>query len=554
METQDQDWVRGILRDQARMESERSGYESTWRDIDRYIDPFGAGGFLQISLGNRRVEDLYDVTAIEGLDRCTAAIAGLTIPRNQKYELVGFADKELMKLPAVKRWCAHATDRKYDCRYAPHAGFETQAHEDIRQECKYGTAPLWVDEKKGVGLYYKALHLSEIWCDENYYGRIDRVHRKFEQTLRQSVDQFGLENLSDRVRTLWDDPKKRDDRHEILHMIRPNSQYENGKLGPIGKPVESAYIEPAEKHIIRRGGYYSNPIPVSRHITGPRDKYGRSPAMKVLATVRGLQLMARTVLDAGNKAVNPAYLFHDDAQITQLISKPGGMNPGGIDEYGRILVRPLEQGGSLPFGLELMNAERAVVDKSFLGEFFRLMSDPSDRQTATQVIETLQKEGVLIAPYIGRRETEKAYPVAERELDILMRADQIDPLPPEVLEAGARPVFTLTNPAARMARAEEVSGFTRWAEIGVQAASAGAPEALDRVNWDTGMQDVGELLGVRPTNIRTDDEVAAIRAARQDKEAAAEVATVAPQAAGAVLDLARANDLSNQLAAGGGMG
>lgn len=554
MEQQDEDWVRQVLADQGRMEGERAPYESTYRDIDRFIDPFGAGGFLQLSPGNRRIEDLYDVTAVEGLDRCTAAIAGLTIPRNQQYELVTFADKDLMKIPAVKRWCAHATERKYLCRYAPHAGFETQAHEDIRQECKYGTAPLWCDERKGVGLFYKSLHLSECYIDENYYGRVDRVHRRFTYTLRQIVDLFGLDALSDKMRVAWDDPKKRNDRFELIHMVRPNADLERGRLGPIGKPVESVYIGVDEKFVLRRGGYYTMPLTVSRHITGPRDKYGRSPAMKTLATVKGANAMARTLLDAGNRAVNPPILFHDDAQITQLITKPGGLNPGGIDEYGRILARPMETGGALPYGMELLEKEREVIDKSFLGEFFRLLSDPSDRMTATQVIETLQKEGVLIAPYIGRRETEKAQPISERELDILMRADQIDPFPDEVLEAGARPIFVMQNPAARMARAEEVGAFTRWVEIGVQAASAGAPEALDRVNWDSGMVEIGEVLGVKPTHIRTDEEVDAIRQSRQQQQEMANVAEVAPKAAGAVLDLAKANDLSNQLAGGGGLG
>lgn len=553
MEQQDEQWVRQILADQSRMEGERIPYESTYRDIDRFIDPFGSGGFLQLYAGNRRVEDLYDVTALEGLDRCTAAIAGLTIPRNQRYESVAFADKELMKLPAVKRWCAHATERKYLCRYAPQAGFETQAHEDIRQECKYGTSALWVDERRGVSLFYKSVHLSEIWIDENYFGRVDRVHRKFELTLRQMVDQFGEEALSDRSRADWEDPKKRHNKREILHMLRPNADYERGRLGVLGKPIESAYIEVDQKHIIRRGGYYTMPLPVSRHITGPRDKYGRSPAMKVLATVKGANAMARTILDAGNRAVNPPILFHDDAQITQLITKPGGLNPGGIDEYGRILARPMETGGQLPYGMELLEQERNVIDKSFLGEFFRLLSDPGDRMTATQVVETLQKEGVLIAPYIGRRETEKAQPIAERELDILMRADQIDPFPPEVLEAAARPVFVMNNPAARMARAEEVGAFTRWVEIGVQAAAAGAPQALDRVNWDQGMQDVGEVLGVKPTHINTDEEVAAIREQRQGEQDMQNVAEVAPKVAGAALDLGRANQLAEQLGGGGGL-
>jgi hypothetical protein len=52
-----------------------------------------------------------------------------------------------MKLSNVQRWCEHATDRLFIARYAPDTGFETQAFEDIRQEGKYGTSPLWVGER-----------------------------------------------------------------------------------------------------------------------------------------------------------------------------------------------------------------------------------------------------------------------------------------------------------------------------------------------------------------------------------------------------------------------
>lgn len=551
---QDEPMVKCLLDDQERMENERAFYEPTFRDIDRYIDPFGAGGFNSKSPGNRDVEDLFDITAIEGADRCTAAIAGITIPRNQRWHGVGFQNKDLDKLANVRRWSEIAQDRLFVCRYVPAANFGSQAHEDIRQEIKYGTAPLWVDERRGVSLFYKALHLSEVVIDENYAGLIDRKHRRFKQSLRQCVAQFGIDNLSDKLRAAWEDEKKHKQEVEIVHVIRPNDDYLKGQLGYTGKPVESIYFEVDAKWIIRRGGYYSDPMPVSRHITGPRDKYGRSPAMKVLATVKGLNSMARDLLEAGNMALRPPILFYDDADITSIKMKPSGMNPGGLDEMGREMVKPFQTQANIPFGKDLTEMERAVVDKAFLGEIFRLLSDPSDRMTATQVIETLQKEGVLIAPFAERRETEKLAPMVARELDILMRAGEIPPFPQEVLEAGALPTVIMTNPLARMARAEEVGAFTRWVEIGVQAVSAGIEDALDRVNFDEGMKDVGEVLGVRPSVIRSDEEVAAIRQGREQDKAASQAAEVAPPVAGAALSLAKANQLSEQMAGGGGMG
>lgn len=547
-----------ILANQERMAGRRATYEPVWREIDRWIDPFGAGGFDGKGASPRlaqEIEDLYDTTAIDGLDRYTAAIYGITVPRGKRWHGVSFADRELMKLPAVQRWCEHAADRLFMARYAPDTGFEMQALEDIRQEGKYGTSPLWIGEQVGRGLFYKTLHMSEVFIAENHYGRVDTVHRRYCCKLKEAVAEFGLENLSAKSQQAFEDPKKHNEELEILHVVRPNNKYEPGnKLDPHrGKPIESLYLEIDQKHPIRRSGFYSMPIPVSRHITGPRDEYGRSPAMKVLATVKGANTMERTILDAGNRAVDPPLLHPEDSDITRIVNRPGGATAGGVDDQGRQLIIPLQTGGQLPIGLELLNNERDVIKRSFLEEFFRLISDPSDRMTATQVLEQVQKEGVLIAPFAARRETEKLGPMVERELDIMMRAGAIAPFPPEVMEAGARPRIEMTNPLSRMAKADEVSAFSRVTELAIQAAGAGAPQALKRINFDKGIVLAADVLGVPPSLMHSDDEMAEIEAAEAEKEAIAMAGQVAPQIASAALDTAKANEISQRLAEGGGL-
>jgi hypothetical protein len=173
--------------------------------------------------------------------------------------------------------------------------------------------------------------------------------------------------------------------------------------------------------------------------------------------------------------------------------------------------------------------------------------------TATQVMETLQKEGVLIAPFAGRRETEKLGPQVERELDILMRAGAIPPFPPEVTEAGVRPRAYMTNPLSRMARADEVTGFTRLVEIGVQAAGAGHQEALDRINFDEGMKVAGDVLGVRPSMLYSDDELEARRQSKQQQQEGETVAEAAPGLSQAALNLAKTREIAAKLGEGGGL-
>lgn len=532
---------------QGRMESERAIWEPLWRDIDERVDPQAQGGFQATTTLVERGLDNFDATAIEGLDRYTAAIAGLTIPRNARWHGLATPDKDLNRVARVQRWLEHATDRLFACRYAPSAGFEMQATGDIRQGGKYGTAPLLVDEWTGRGLFYRALPMKETYIDEDFRGRVDTVHRRFELSVRQARQMFGEEALTDRMMQCWTAEKaaKRDEKFEFLHVVCPRADYEPGNPGPMGKPVKSLYIAIDEKAKIRAGGYRRMPIPVSRTIVSPGNTYGRSPAMKAIGHIRTVNAMAKSMLRAMNKAVDPALAFYDDGIISKLVTKPGGLNPGLVDDQGRLLVQAIQSGGDMANGMAFQDAERQPIRDAFLEQLFAILTDPSDRMTATQVLEMIQKQGVLVGPFAGRHETEKLGPMIERELDILMNARQIDPMPPEMTEAGLGVQAIYENPLARMSRAEEAAGFTRWVEIAVQIAGAtNDATVFDYVNFDRAIPGVAEVLSVRPSWSNSPEEVEAKRKARSEKEQMAQVSDALPGAAGAALDLAKANQIA----------
>lgn len=546
---QNEEEVRACLEQHSALAAERTNWQSTWRDIDERFDPQTQGGFYKMNQGIELGLTNFDATGQEGLDRYTAAIAGLTTPRNQRWHGLTVADKDLLRVPAVARWLEHATDRLFACRYAPAAGFEMQMGADIRQGGKYGTAPLWVDEQVGVGLFYNAIHLAQVFIAEDFRGRVDTVHRRFELTARQARQKFGEEALPDKIiECLYDQSAaKALTKFEFLHVICPAneySRYEKGAPGRLGMPIKSLYIAIDEKCVVRRGAYRKMPLVVSRVITSPGSVYGRSPAMKVLGTQKTLEEIAKTLLRAGHKAVDPPLAFFDDGTVNKLSLKPGGLNPGMVDEFGRQLVIPVQTGAQVPMGMEIQERERGVVRDAFLEQLFQILTNPSDRMTATQVLEMVQKQGVLVAPFAGRHETEKLGPMMERELDILINAGQIDPMPPEMVEAGVEmPRVAYENPLAKMSRAEEAAGFTRWVEVATQLA-AFDPGVFDAINTDRAMMGLADVLSVRPSWINTPEEQEAKRKARQDAQQMAQVAQIAPTVAGAALDIARANQVA----------
>lgn len=548
---QDDELVREHLRNHDRLVALRAPWESLWREIDERVNPMGAGtigntpgaGGRMSRAGTAKGTANFDVTAVESLDRFAAAMSAITVPRNTQYIRLRFRDADLDKLPEVRRWCERAADRLHAIRYAPHAAFSVQATKDMRQLGRYGHAPFWTGERKGVGLFYRALHVAECYIDEDYAGQIDTVHRRYTRDARQCLQEFGRDALTPKMRDAIEH-RKLDQEFEILHIVCPNADVEPDRFDHRGKPVASIHIALDEKIVLRRAGYHSMPISVSRHMSEAGELYGWSPAMKVLPAIRGVNVMAQTNLRSAHKMVDPALAFYDDDGITSVATRPGGMNPGLVDEQGRLRIHALPTGSNLPIGLEMVEQERTVIRTAFLEDFFRILTNPADRMTATQVLEMVGKQGVLVAPYAGQYESEKQNPVTQRDLDLAMRAGQVEPFPDAVLEAGATPLVEYENPLTRMARADEAAGLARWIEAMAPLAQTDGGEVFDHIDTDAAAPGLADVLGVRPSWIATPDQVAAKRKARSDSQAATQGVEGLAGAAGAYLDIAKANQIS----------
>jgi hypothetical protein len=91
-----------------------------------------------------------------------------------------------------------------------------------------------------------------------------------------------------------------------------------------------------------------------------------------------------------------------------------------------------------------------------------------------------------------------------------MDARQIEPYPPEVLEAGEHPVIDYENPLAAMARAEATSKTMRFVEAITPIAQVDGGAVYDYLNTDAMIPGMAEEIGVKPQYVRSPEEVAQI--------------------------------------------
>lgn len=544
IDLQDAELAKADIRDLERLRTERAPWESVFRAIDERF-PDGAGGFNQASPGGVRGAGNFDVTHVTANERFAAAGVAITTPEETQYIRPRFADPELQKLRSTQLWCERAGQRLYDIRHAPHTGFGVAVNEDWDQLGRYGTSPVWSEARPGRGLIYRTLHLAECFIDTDFAGLVDRVFRVFTRTARQLEQMLGADALTPKMAEALRQPGKEHTEFEILHVVAPNSQWDGERMDWRRFPIASRYLAIDEKLYLKRGGYRTMPVSVSRHTTSPGEKYGRSPAIKVLPTIEGVNAMRHTTLRAAHKAVDPALLFNNDDGVTRLVTRPGGMNPGLVDDMGRPKVARMpggEQG--LPFAVDMIEQERQVIKTAFLEEFYATLTDPNSRMTTTEVLERISKQGVLVRPFASRYASEKQNPMTQRDLDLAMEAGQIEPFPPEVIEAGAWPTIDYENPLAAMARAESTGKTMRFIEAITPLANLDGGAVLDYLDTDELVPGMAEEIGVKPRYIRDSKDVAAIRAARAEKEQVASEIEAVQGAAAAYQDIAKGNQLS----------
>ena len=531
--------VEEILQRQIELESDRLPYEPAWREIDERVNPLGEGGFTQAAKGGVRGTTIFDHTASTGLNRFQAAYGGMIIPRGERYQLVQSTSTSLNDFPAFQQWAEKATDLLFGARYRPIAGFETEAGMCIRSIGTYGNAPLWTDHRPGLGMFYKTLHLAEVFVDEDFTGRIDTVHRKFTRTARQARQMFGPDNLTPSIQKAIAENKLSQE-FTFLHVIRPRAERDPGRFDFRRMAWESRYICVEDKAQLREGGYETMPIAFARYVTGPRERYGRSPAMQVLGSIRTVNEMVKTLLRAGHKAVDPPLLTPEDGVLSRIQTKPGGINVGGLGFDGSPMVVPLQTGGNLPLGMELLNNEREPIRDAFLETVFSLVLERRDRMTATEVLEHTRMVGMLMSPSASRGETEWLSPQTARELEILLDSGTIPPPPPEMREEGAQVKLIYDNPLTRAAKAEEALGFGRFIEMLTPAASIAGPEVYDVVNWQRAPRELAKSLAVRQAYLSTPDEVTAKGEARAQQQEVDNTLKQLALGAGAVKDLSAA--------------
>jgi hypothetical protein len=323
-----QEEIARLCKRKDKMKAQRGTFETHWQDLSNYVLPNSADFNTTRSKGDKRTTLVYDNTGIHSNEMLAAGLHGmLTNPAQEWFSLrikndqEGLADDE-----EVKEWLEETTQTITAELSAPDVAFASHIHEYYLSLCSIGTAVMFIGEpSQREGVSFRTIHVNEIFIAENFDGIVDTVFRSFKMPLRQIVQRWGEDSLSQRQKRSWE-KKEFDKEFDILHCVYPREDYVKGKKARNMLPVASIYLDEKEKHILDEGGFDEMPYMVSRWAKATGEIFGRSPAMSALPDIKMLQEMMKTTIKAAQKIVDPPLLVPDDGVLGPVRTIPGGLN------------------------------------------------------------------------------------------------------------------------------------------------------------------------------------------------------------------------------------
>lgn len=547
-----------LLRSQ--LEIERSSFLDSWRACGDYISPFRPRFTLtDRNRGDRKNRNIIDSTATLALRTMVSGLmTGITSPARPWFNLTT-QDKDLAEFEPVKQWLYQVTQRMRAMFLRSNL---YQALPMLYKDLgSFGTSAMGVEEDFKRTARFYSFPIGSYCLATNHQGKVDTFHREFGMTVRQVVQKFGQvkangeidwSNISTHVKSLWEQGNT-EAWIDICHMVRPNADYDSMALKSQSKLFSSQYYErglysgnkssyftDGEDKLLRDRGYDQFPILAARWGLTGEDTYATEwPALDALGDVKQLQLGERRSMQAIDKMVNPPLQAPTALQSKKVSILPGDTTYVDVRESTQG-IRPVHEVNFRIQELEMKQEQvRRRIQRIFFEDIFLMMTeiDRSD-VTATEIIEKREEKFLVLGPVLDQLNNDVLDPIIDLGFDFMMKQNQI-PMPPKELQGQDLKVEYIST----MAQAQKLVGIgnvERFMNFAIQLASVN-PAAMDKVNFDQGLDVYGEQLSVPPGIVVPDEQVQVVRVNRQKAMEAQQKAMVAKDASIAAKNLSQSD-------------
>lgn len=507
-----------------RLKSERGNWESLWRDSADYVLTRKNNIATTMTGGTNRDVQVFDTTACRANEKFAAGMFSYLCPPGEEWFKVRSPHKQLMEYDEVRTYFDEVSRCIREALYL--SNFVLEMHEAFLDDGAFGTANVYIAEGKQTPLVFRTIHIDEYCIAENQDGKVDTVYRKFEMTLRQAAQMFGLKKLHENHRRMLEKnaSQSMEKMVKVVHAVLPREDAELCKMDVCNMPFASIYADVENVHILHEGGYMEQPYMVFRFTKASNEVWGRGPGTTLIPEIKLLNKIKKTCLIGGEKAVDPPIFVPDDGVIGQLRTTPSAVNYWRANAFGN---KPeyWEFKGQLPVGIEMMNMEKMEIERGFYLDLFEQLAQRKQEMTATEVVERVREKLVLIAPAIGRTQNEFLSPMISRAYRLLGDIGVLPTAPPVLRSYPAYEIYYVSKLAMAI-KLLDIEATQETFQTVMPLAQID-PTVMDSFNLDAIVRGTAHRNGVPAEFVNSREDVAAIREERRKKMEMAEAMKVA---------------------------
>ena len=522
-----------------------------WRDIQKYELPTRGFFFEQRPNVGYEIDHkvVVDSTAEQALGTLASGMqSGLTSPSRPWFKL-SLGDDDLDTMANVSYWLDD-TQRRMENVFSK-SNVYGGLHSIYEEVAGFGTACALLEEDEDDIVRLRVYTCGEYYLGTGPDGRVNAFYRRFWMTVSQMVKEFGLNNVSPQVATMYRNQSP-DVWVRINFLIEVNDARVQEMKDWKNMKFRTVYWEDGamvDKYL-RMGGFDEFPILAPRWSTvTTADSYGRSPGWKMLGDVKMLQKLQINKLIALDKVTNPP------VQVDASVQGEANMLPGGVTRFSAMLanagVKPAYQVNPDLQAIELTieKTQNAIKEKSFANLFLMLIdAERGQPITATEVTERQSEKLSVLGPVLERLEGELLNPLIERTFMIMYQRGMVLPPPQEIQDMDIKIKYiSILAQAQKMVGATAMQQVLMYAQqLATVQLQLGQADVCDNINFDEQLQAYAKMLGIPAKSLYSPEMRDGIRKAKQQAQAEAMAAqetanTVNTMATGAKA----ASDLGN---------
>lgn len=489
------------------MTSERSEFETHWRECYRFTYPqFGVGfaGCTSQSQVQKERADLMDSTGTDSTRILVSTlISGMTPANSQWLELKASGEDN----EEVDAWLSDCSTQTWNNIHS--SNFDAEVFTAMLDATICGQFALFVDtDRVRGGLHFSQWPISQCFLASTNGATVDTIFRKYIMTAAQAFQEFG-NDAGERIRE--DAEKNPSAKFEFLHIIAPRSEREANKRTNKQMPYFSAQILLSDQSLVRESGYHEFPVMCPRINKIPGSTYATGIVSDALPDIKELNALKRMEKSAAELAVSGMWVAVDD----------GVLNPRTLTVGPRKIIvatdtdniKPLLTGSDFSIAFQSEATLQAAIRRTLMAD---QLNGGSAQMTATEVNERINLIRQQQGPLFGRLNAEYLVPMVERCFMLMYRAG-VFPDPPDGINDVEFNVH-FDNPLARAQRMQEVGAIGQVFQT-IAGLMEIDPQVSDVFDIEGGVREISNALGVPAKLLRTKDDVTIIRDQRAQQQA-----------------------------------